>query len=117
MSLFDRYTEEGRARFSKRKYGDEKQFEKLWGSGQITFMEIMQDGNMAGSYLRYYYLYNSDYYELICDIDATDTPFKEFQKNQVQEIIYTHTSDNGQPLRYKCERKEKYVYHFTLMSA
>lgn len=78
MSLFDRHTPEGRNRFNQREFGDEQDFREMWNRGYITFMEVIQEANIGGEYLRYLYLNNNDgkYYQIVVGTIASDTPFR-----------------------------------------
>ena len=88
----------------------------MWNNGDITFMEVIQEANIGGEYLRYLYLNNSDnkYYQITVKTNASDTPFRQLQKDKIKEFIYSHQGDK-QTLMFKCERKRDYIYHFTLI--
>lgn len=112
MSLFSFDTEEGRRRRELLEYRhNPKDFRSLWNSGQVDFLEVVQEGNMAGNYYRYYWLYHGVYHQtvvMVNDASAADTPFRRLQAAKIASEIYTHAPD----VVFRAERVTEYIYHF-----
>ncbi len=118
MSLFNRYTDEGQKRFDNTIFeSDTTKFSHRWARGDIIFLEVMQDCNQGGSYLRYFYRYKGRDYQVVpvsIKESVKDTPFVALQSEKKEGVVCEYKSENGLRLRYLGQRIADYVYHFTL---
>jgi len=117
MSLFNYRTPEGKERFLESIYEPSpEKFRRRWHRGDVIFMEIMQDCNQAGEYLRYFYLYKGEYRQVILNLQDSeqDTPFISLEKEEKEKAICEYQYEDGTQLVFVAQRIQDYAYHFTL---
>jgi hypothetical protein len=81
-------------------------------AGAVASVLVVQDCNMGGEYLRYYFHHDGKACEVVpVDlVHSPDLPFVSLNKSATTEVTVPHPT--GRPVH--CRREAEYVYRFTL---
>jgi hypothetical protein len=93
---------------------DDRLFPKQWEAGEIPSVLVIQDCNMAGEYLRYYFDHEGKPWQVIGDVKATGPgvpPLVEFRQSRMTELGIPHPA-TGKTIR--CKREDEFAWRFTL---